>query len=437
MKTLFKLFLVLCAVAVFSKTVLAETMNNAQMTNHEVVILLGQMLGFSQESDAEAVLYYAQNYFDWFVEHGILEGEFVPEEYTMTNEYATLSALTLEVLENAASIETLMGVGNRGLVNGDIETVRFTMPQGISVSDDRVFVLDTFNNAIRTILNGNVSTLTGSAAYLDATGLSRGFFVDGNLSQALLNRPTSGVFNANGEFFFADSGNHVIRHVVGDRVYTFSGGSRGHRDGARNEARFNTPMAIATDDAGNIYVADTLNHVIRMISAEGRVSTIAGIPGREGYNNGGRREALFREPAGISVNGDGSVIYVSDTGNHVIRRIENGIVTTAAGVQEEFDEDFPLGGFRNGEAALAQFSSPRGIIIVDGSLIIADSGNHRIRAINPSGEVITLAGNGEPGDNDGFALGSVINGATDIHYHNGQLFIADTGNNKLKILIFV
>jgi DNA-binding beta-propeller fold protein YncE len=143
---------------------------------------------------------------------------------------------------------------------------------------------------------------------------------------------------------------------------------------------------------------------------------------------------------GIAVNGDGSIIYVSDTGNHVIRRIdaEDGIVTTVAGIQEDFEEfgkaRYPLGGFRNGEADFARFNSPRGIVIAGDVLIIADSGNHRIRALLPSETVITIAGNGIPGDDDGFAFGAAINGAADICYHNGRLYIADTGNNKIKII---
>jgi sugar lactone lactonase YvrE len=200
-------------------------------------------------------------------------------------------------------------------------------------------------------------------------------------------------------------------------------------------------MAIAQDGEGNIFVADTLNHAIRKIDAAGNVTTLAGRPGVAGYRNGAGGVSLFREPAGIAVSEDGRFLYVADTGNHVIRRVavDTGRTVTLAGVQEEFDECeedgelFPLGGFRNGGVAL--FNAPRGLAVADNMLYIADSGNHRIRALCLTElHTATVAGNGEPGDAEGFALGAVLNNASGVFYYNGRLYIADTGNNKIKVL---
>jgi len=319
--------------------------------------------------------------------------------------------------------ETFMGIGNRGLEDGDSETARFTMPQGLA-RDSRggIWVLDTYNNALRVIRDGVVETLTGSADYIDEEGFPRGFYVDGELGDALLNRPVSGVFCEDGVFFFADSRNHVIRHIVDGRVYTFSGTEAGHRDGVRDAARFNTPMAVAVDGSGNIIVADTLNNVIRRISANGRVTTIAGMPGREGYQNGRTSRALFRNPAGLAVSECGDVIYVADTGNHVIRRIEGGQVTTVAGMHYAFDVDgYPLGGFYDGAVREARFNLPRGLVVVGDVLVVADSGNHAVRVVSEA-EVVTLDGD--------------FHAPMGLYYFGGYLYVADSGNNMIRRMGF-
>jgi sugar lactone lactonase YvrE len=339
----------------------------------------------------------------------------------------------------ASQIETVSGVGNRGFTDGEGHEARFTLPFGIVGDREGGFVVfDTYNNAIRSIDSyGRVETISRIAEYVDSEGFLRGFYYDTIAREALLNRPSGGVFNADGHFFFSDSRNHVIRHIVDGRVYTFAGTVQGLRNGRRNNARFNTPMAIAVDDRGNIFVADTLNNSIRRISPQGSVSTIAGnARGMEGYRNGAASQALFRNPAGIAVSPNGRVIYVADTGNHVIRRIEAGQVTTVAGLSYYFDEDgYPLGGFRGGYANEAMFNLPRGIVLVGDALVVADSGNNMVRAII-GGEVITIAGNGDPGNDTGCALGAVLNGASGVYYRSGFIYIADTGNNKVKRVEF-
>jgi DNA-binding beta-propeller fold protein YncE len=184
-------------------------------------------------------------------------------------------------------------------------------------------------------------------------------------------------------------------------------------------------------------VTDTLNHCIRKISPAGVVTTIAGVPKTSGYKDGAAASALFLEPSGIAVSADGSVIYVADTGNHLIRKIENGSVTTVAGFIGEKDEDgYPVGGFNNGAAARAMFNQPKGLALADGTLVIADSGNHMIRVLDSVGNVSTLCGSGEPGDEGDDVSGAVLNTPSGVVVRGGDLYIADTLNNKIKVVVF-
>jgi len=188
-----------------------------------------------------------------------------------------------------------------------------------------------------------------------------------------------------------------------------------------------------------------MNHCIRRITSSGNVSTIAGNPGEYGFANGRGSAALFWEPSGIAVT-DTGVIYVADTGNHVIRRIENGNVTTVAGivtpveipVEDEEDEedemDYRPGGYTDGPARSAMFNFPRGLCYADGVLFIADTGNHVMRALTVNGNVITVAGSGEPGDSDGAPEVAMMNKPTGSVYKNSFLYIADSLNNKIKMV---
>jgi sugar lactone lactonase YvrE len=137
---------------------------------------------------------------------------------------------------------------------------------------------------------------------------------------------------ASGDLFIADTRNHVIRRVTpaGDTT-TVAGGPAGFADASGADARFNTPEGIAVDSAGVLYVADTQNHVIRRITALGEVSTLAGTPGQRGFIDANGIAAKFDSPHSLAVDSLGNV-YVADSGNHAIRRISaSGEVSTIAG----------------------------------------------------------------------------------------------------------
>lgn len=202
-------------------------------------------------------------------------------------------------------------------------------------------------------------------------------------------------------------------------------GAPGYQDGTTTEARFANVFGVVLDSAGNVYVTDAGdNNRIRKITPEGLVSTLAG--GAEGFADGQGSAAAFNTPSAlaIGVNGD---LYVADTGNNSIRKVSpQGLVTTVAGDG--------TAGYRDGPGRTAQFNGPVGVAVdKQGNVYVADTYNDRIRKITPTGQVSTLAGGATPGYQDGAAAlfdspcGVVMTPAN-------ELFIADTGNNRLRKL---
>jgi len=410
----------------------------ANITRQEAIAILGRILGETSStplsfSDSDDVADWARPYIAWFAERGIVTGYpngALGAVDTMTA--AHLAALTMETVyfqRGGAAVTTIYGTGSHGLVDGNATVAKFTSPQGIAIGSDEIYIFDTNNNAIRHISATGVRTLVGRADYIDSNGLPAGYYVDSEVNTALLNRPTSGVIAADGTLYFADSQNNTIRMLRNNRVTTFSGtGEAGHTDGAASAALFNSPMSIAMDNAGNIYVADTLNEVIRKIDTSGNATTIAGTAGKSGFQDGAALSALFRSPSGIAVSGDGTVIFVADTGNHLIRKIENGAVSTLAGRIGETDSD----GEPIGSSEL--FNLPKGLTLAEDILVVADSANHRICAVTMSGDVAVIAGTGEPGSADGVL--AQLNAPADVAYHDGVLYIVDTGNNQIRVMSF-
>src|SRR5574338_362053 len=219
--------------------------------------------------------------------------------------------------------------------------------------------------------------------------------VAGDGSPGMRDRKQSGfadpfgvVVAKDGTIYVADAGeSNRIRKISPDgNVTTLAGGSEGFADGAGASASFNTPSALALGPDGNLYVADTGNNRIRKITPAGQVSTVAG-DGTAGYVDGPAASAQFNGPVGLTVSAGGD-IYVADTYNDVIRMITTeGQVTTVAGGG--------VPGYADGEQKIALFDTPSGIIATDSSLIVADTGNRRLRKITAEGDVTTLLVSGE------------------------------------------
>ncbi|MFL6247793.1 MAG: hypothetical protein ACJ74H_17345 [Thermoanaerobaculia bacterium] len=204
-------------------------------------------------------------------------------------------------------------------------------------------------------------------------------------------------------------------------------GGPGFEDGTGTAARFKSVGAIAADAAGNLYVADTGNHTIRVISPAGETRTLAGVAESFGSANGRGANALFREPQGIYVDASGTV-YVADTANHTIRMISSGVVSTLAGSPG-------FTGLVDDTGTLARFSGPEGITgDPAGNLYVADSFNHAIRMIAPGGVVTTLAGTGSSGNVNDTGTAASFNNPKGIVYDSvsGSLFVADYGNKVIR-----
>ena len=417
---------------------------DAEVTRQDAAVFFARLLGAAPEepvgfSDENEIAGYAGGYAAWAVRNGVAgdypDGSFRPLGSVTAGEFTIFMERILGFQQrNKNAVKTTAGAGSRGYADEIAVAARFTQPYGVFAgADGGLIVLDTYNSLLRVIRNGAVETITGGVLGADDNGFPVGGYLDGGLKSALFRRPASGALGANGDWFIADSANHVVRLIRDGVAYTFCGTSEGYADGADDEAKFNRPMAVALGKDGNLYVADTLNHCIRIIDPLGNARTLAGVPGKEGFADGPANAAMFRAPSGIAVAEDGAV-FVADTGNHRIRKIENGRVTTIAGRDDGADGDGdPLGGFRDGLSSGALFNLPMGLSLEKGVLYVADSGNNRIRGINlDAGETVTMAGTGEPGDKDGAALAAMLHQPMGVFCREGILYIADTGNNKIK-----
>ncbi|OON60893.1 gluconolaconase [Massilia sp. KIM] len=221
-----------------------------------------------------------------------------------------------------------------------------------------------------------VSTLAGSGLPGDA---------DGPAAASGFSDPFGVALDPQSRIYVADGGdNNRIRLIARDgTVSTLAGGKEGFADGKGAAAAFHTPSAVALDHEGNLYVADTGNHAIRKVAPDGSVTTLAG-NGAPGHADGVGRAAQFNGPVGIAVD-DAGIVYVADTYNDRIRRIaKDGTVSTVAGADKP--------GYADGPAASAAFDTPSAIAAAsDGTLYVADTGNHALRMIDPSGQVSTIA----------------------------------------------
>jgi len=275
-------------------------------------------------------------------------------------------------------------------------------------------------------LKNAVSTLAGKAGTAGSA--------DGIATRASFDLP-KGITTDGNSLYLADLNNHTIRKIDIDSgmVTTLAGmaGKKGSSDGKGAAARFNRPYAITTDGS-NLYVTDSNNHTIRQIDiASGVVSTIAGGVGEVGYADGMAREARFFIPEGITT--DGTNLFVSDTHNHSVRKIEleTLLVTTIAGLSGS-------SGFLDELGARARFSFPKGITTDGRNLYVVDFGNHRVRkiALN-SGMVTTLAGGGDTLEGSAAEQGEVarFNYPTGITIDGRNLYVVDTFNRTVRKIV--
>jgi sugar lactone lactonase YvrE len=256
--------------------------------------------------------------------------------------------------------------------------------------------------------------------------------VDGTGSGARFNHPIGLAVDAAGNLFIADEVNDTIRKVTpAGVVSTIAGdpGVAGGFDGTGSVVRFNIPSGTAVDSAGNIYVADAGNSAIRMIAPSGLVSTFAGYIGIPGSVDGVGTNARFIEPQGIAIDSLGN-LYVSD--NNTIRKIApDGTVTTIAGV-------YGISGTADGTGTAARFEGPTGVAVDgQGNVFVADSDNNTIRKVTPSGVVTTVAGQaGVLGSADGSAANALFSSPKGIAVDGiGNIFVSDNANSTIREIL--
>lgn len=259
-----------------------------------------------------------------------------------------------------------------------------------------------------------VSTFAGTTnGYLDGTGTAAQF-----------SNPQGMTIDASGNLYICDFNNYRIRKITPTGVVTTIAGNGNNisLDGTGTAAQV-TPNGITIDNAGNIYFTESFfNNKIRKITPAGVVTTIAG--STEGNADGTGTSAQFYNPRDIVLDKSGN-LYVADSGNHKIRKITPaGVVTTIAG---------STNGYADGTGSAAQFSFPFGITIDNaGNLYVADTNNHKIRKITPSGVVTTIAGNTQ-GFTDGTGTAAQFNNPTNLKFDRfGNLFISDSNNNRIR-----
>ena len=309
-------------------------------------------------------------------------------------------------------------------------------PSGIALDGAHsLYIADQFNQRIRQVPSstGNINTIagTGTAGYAGDTKAA---------ISAQLSQPTGVILDSSGNYYIADAANNVIREVttagvintvVGDNA--LGAGFAGDH-GALLAAALSAPSAMAFDSAGNLYIADTGNNRVRKVSFSSNIITTVAGTGTPNYSGDGfpAINAALNAPRGLAFDSAGN-LYIADSGNHAIRMVSASTqrISTVAGTGT-------LG--YNGDnipAATAQLNYPRGIALDSaGNIYIADSQNFRIRKIS-NGIINTIAGTGSPGEGgDGlYGFYAVFNFPTALVVDSsGNVLVADTGNNLIRKL---
>jgi DNA-binding beta-propeller fold protein YncE len=233
----------------------------------------------------------------------------------------------------------------------------------------------------------------------------------------------------NDVLYVADAYNHAIRSVSpGKEVGTYAGtGVAGNVLGERSTAQFFGPSDIAVASDLTMYVTDTYNYQIKKIDPLGKVIVLAG-SGIEGYRDGPGKVARFALPLSLALGPDEEHLYVADYYSHRIRRIdvESDQVSTVTGNRQP--------GFFDGAVSEARLNRPAGIEVGSGGTIyFSDSGNHAVRMIR-DGQVTTLAGDGEPGTSDGNGDKARFNKPYHLalSYSETFLYITDWENHLVR-----
>ncbi len=339
---------------------------------------------------------------------------------------------TIRQVNTKGIINTIVGLDVQGFTGdgGIASKALLNTPMGVATdASGNLYIADTLNNRIRKVVgfSGNISTYAGNGI-LSYSGDG------GPATKAQLNTPQSVAVDSAGNFYIADTGNNVVRKVTQAGVISnFAGtGTAGYGgdNNAATGAQLNGPQGVAVDSAGNVYIADTGNSRVRKVSG-GVISTIAG-SGTVGYagDNGAGPSAMLNSPTSVAVDGSGNV-YIADFGNNVIRKLTaGGTISTVAGTgRQGYSGD-------NGPGTQAQLNGPQGVAVdTAGNVYIADTLNSRVRMLTAT-KIVTVAGNGIVGysGDGGPAINAELAGPTGIAVDAaGSIYISNGSSNIRKV----
>jgi uncharacterized protein (TIGR03437 family) len=326
----------------------------------------------------------------------------------------------------AGIITTVAGGGNGG--DGGLATqAGIEGPQGVVLDKSgNLYFVDYGANLVRMVSasTGIISTLAGTS--------SGGFTGDGGpATQATLSNPSSITIDSSGNLYIADTyASRIRKFFPGGIITTVAGGGSSLGDnGPATQAQLNAPQGVAVDASGDLYIADSYQERIRRVGANGIITTIAGT-GQAGFSGDGSLAtgAMFSTPVGVAVDASGNV-YVADLDNNRIRRVvPGGTVTTIAGTTT------PVGD--GGPSRQARLTSPQAVAVDSaGNLFIADPNSNRVRKVTPSGIITTLAGTGQTGrgGDNGPAASAILNNPAAVAVDSaGNVYIVDSGNSVIR-----
>ena len=341
------------------------------------------------------------------------------------------------------NISTVAGNGTDGYSgdNAAANQAELSDPCGIAVdSAGNIYIADQNNNRIRKAApGGNITTAIGNG--------TAGFTGDGGSpTQAEIMAPCGVAVDPAGDIYLSQTDSNgsmasAIRELTGGNLNTVAGGNSsaplgpGYSGdgGPAANAQLNNPSAIVLDSSGNLYIADSLNSVIRLITPDGNITTVAG-NGNAKYGGDGfpPTRASLNRPEGLAVDTAGNLCF-ADTHNYCVRAVKNGVINTIAGIcgSSGFSGD-------NGPATKAMLNYPTDVKVdAAGNIYIVDSFNFRIRMVSPNGTISTIAGNGSvgAGGDGGAAAGAQLNFPQALALGPlGLIYIFDRGNNEIRML---